>query len=71
MKGEIRKYIGLTMNPHNQKLESVHRIVATALGLAGCSGCGRISKFEIVFVGDPPPDLANQGVTSFEQHGLG
>jgi hypothetical protein len=70
MKGERKKYIGATINPHNQKLESVHRIVALALGIAGCSGCGRISKLELEFVGDPPPDLAGSGVISFEQQGF-
>jgi hypothetical protein len=70
MKAERKKYIGATINPHNQNLESVHRIVARALGVAGCSGCGRISKFNLEFVGDPPPDLAKDGVISFEQQGF-
>jgi len=70
MKGERKKYIGATINPHNQNLESVHLIVAHILGLADCSGCGRISKLSLEFVGDPPPDLAKDGVISFEQQGF-
>src|SRR5215475_11515621 len=47
----------VSINPHNQNLDSVHRIVAHILDMAGCRGCGRLALLRIDFLGDPPPEL--------------
>jgi hypothetical protein len=60
----------LTINPHNQNLESVHRLVAQVLGMAGCSHCGRIALLRVDFLGDPPPELSKEGVISVETTGF-
>jgi hypothetical protein len=64
------KSASLSINPKNQNLESVHRIVAHILGLAGCDHCGRIAFLNVEFLGDPPPDLAKEGVISVATEGF-
>lgn len=54
----------VNINPHNQKLENVHRIVSSILGRAGCDHCGRVAVLRIDFVSDPGPDLAREGAIS-------
>jgi hypothetical protein len=65
-----RKSAKLTINPHNQNLDTVQHIVAHILNLAGCGHCGRLAALEIDFLGDPPPDLSKQGVISVQTEGF-
>ena len=58
-----------SINPQNQNIETVHRIVAQILGLAGCGHCGRLAVLAIDFLGDPAPDLAKEGVISLQLEG--
>jgi hypothetical protein len=60
----------LTINPHNQNIESVHRLVAQVLGRAGCSGCGRLALLKFDFHVDPLPELAKDGVIFAEMTGF-
>jgi hypothetical protein len=60
----------LALNPHQQNIESVHRLVAHVLGKAGCSSCGRIALLKFDFVIDPPSELAKEGVISAELTGF-
>ena len=60
----------VTINPHNQNLDSVHRLVGQILNMAGCSHCGRIAALKIDFLGDPPPELGKEGVISLEAQGF-
>ena len=64
------KSVTLTINPHNQNLDSVHRLVAQVLGKAGCGTCGRIALLRVDFLGDPTPELAKEGVISAEMTGF-
>jgi len=57
-----------TFSHHNQTLDSVHKVVATILGRAGCPTCGLLSVLEVKFLSDPPPDLAKLGVTQIATH---
>lgn len=70
MKGEKAKFITATINPHRQDLETVHRIVDRALGIAGCDHCGRLSLLDLHFLSDPPPELIKDGVISLEKQGF-
>jgi len=67
---QARKSAIAMLDPRKQNLESVHRIVDTILGLAGCGHCGRIALLNINFLIDPPPELGKEGLISFEQHGF-
>lgn len=60
----------VSINPHNQNLESVNRIVAQILGMAGCSHCGRLALLRLDFLGDPPPDLGKENVISVQTQGF-
>jgi len=60
----------LTMNPHNQNLDMVQKLMAQVLGMAGCDHCGRIAYLKVDFLGDPPPDLARGGVISIQTQGF-
>jgi hypothetical protein len=60
----------LTINPHNQNRESVDRLVTQILNRGGCPHCGLIAVLRVDFLGDPPPDLAKDGVISAEQIGF-
>jgi hypothetical protein len=60
----------LTINPHNQNLETVHRLVAQVLGMAGCDHCGRLAVLKVDFLGDPPPELGKEGVISIQTQGF-
>lgn len=60
----------VTLTAQNQSLETIHAIVATVLGRAGCSHCGRLINLEFAFQGDPGPDLGKQGVVSVETEGF-
>jgi hypothetical protein len=58
--------VGLSVNPHKQDLETVHRMVEFMLGRGGCDKCGRLAFLDIHFLGDPGPDLTRIGGISLE-----
>jgi hypothetical protein len=58
------KQVTVSINPQNQNLETVHRIVANILRRADCDRCGRLALLDAQFFGDPGPDLAKDGVIS-------
>jgi hypothetical protein len=55
-----------TINPQKQTLDQVNRLVALALGRAGCERCGRLAFFEFKFLGDPGPDFNKVGAISID-----
>jgi hypothetical protein len=59
----------LTLNPGNQNLDSIQRLVAQVLGKAGCDHCGRIAVLKVDFLGDPPIEMG-KGVISFQTVGF-
>ena len=59
-----------TLNPHNQTLDTVHRLIGSILGRAGCDKCGRLALLRVDFLVDPGPDLAKQGVISLREEGF-
>lgn len=63
------KSITLHLNTKDQKIQSLHDIIAKVGGLAGCMACGRIAYLHIQTVGDPPPEFAHGGVTSMQIEG--
>jgi len=60
------KRVTLSINPQNQNLDVVHRIVANVLNRADCDRCGRLAFLDFHFLGDPGPDLTKDGVISIE-----
>jgi hypothetical protein len=64
------KSVTVTFNPHNQNLESLQRLVAQIVGIAGCKPCGRLAVLKIDFVVDPPPEFAKEGAISVQAEGL-
>jgi hypothetical protein len=60
----------IAMNPQNQKVETINKVVANILGRAGCLTCGRIAFLDIHFQGDPGPDLTKEGVISIQTEGF-
>jgi hypothetical protein len=64
------KFASATLNPKDQNLETIHRIVAGILGRSGCPTCGRIAILHVDFISDPPSDLSKENVVSFETQGF-
>jgi hypothetical protein len=60
----------VTINPKNQTLENVHRLMGQVLGRAGCDHCGRIAILKIDFLGDPPAELGKEGAVSVQTTGF-
>jgi hypothetical protein len=61
----------LTLNPAQQNLDHVQRIVASIIGRAGCLECGRLLRMELEFLGDPAVDISKlHGVISAETTGI-
>jgi hypothetical protein len=60
----------VTLNPHNQKVETVNALVEGILGKSGCRTCGRLIKLDFQFQGDPEPDLGKAGAISVETEGF-
>ena len=60
----------VSINPHNQDLDSVNRIVAHILNLAGCGRCGRLALLRVEFLGDPPSALQRENVISVHTEGI-
>ncbi|MDQ2977452.1 MAG: hypothetical protein M3R69_18825 [Acidobacteriota bacterium] len=58
--------VSLSVNPHNQNLETVHKIVEFILSRGGCDKCGRLAFLDLHFLGDPGPDLTKIGGISLE-----
>jgi hypothetical protein len=61
--------VTVSVNPHNQNLDTVHRIVGEILNRVGCGQCGRLAYLDIHTVGDPGPELGKIGVISIETQG--
>ena len=66
----INRSATVAVNTHNQKLDTVQKLVATLLGRAGCGQCGRLAILKIDFAGDPGPDLAGLGAISIHTEGF-
>jgi len=64
------KTASLTLAAQNQNIETVQRIVAGIIGKSGCNTCGRMIKLDMVFGGDPDPELAKSGVVSIQTEGF-
>jgi hypothetical protein len=65
------KLAKLSLNPENQNIETVQRIVSGIVGRSGCIQCGRLLRLELEFLVDPPSDLNKlPGVISVETVGF-
>ena len=60
----------LTFNPHNQNLDTIHKVVASIIGKAGCLKCGRLLNIDFQFLVDPGPDFSHEGVVSVQTEGF-
>ena len=62
--------ISLSVNPNSprkQTADTVNKLIAQALGRAGCEGCGRIAYIDLGFLIDPvDKDLANLGAIAVD-----
>ena len=62
--------ISLSVNPNSprkQTQDTVNKLIAQALGRAGCEGCGRIAYIDLGFLIDPvDKDLANLGAIAVD-----
>jgi hypothetical protein len=70
MASGIGKSATVSLSAHNQTLDTLNHLVASIAGRGGCDKCGRIALLRVDFVVDPPPDLAKQGVVSFQTEGF-
>jgi hypothetical protein len=61
------RFFTATLNPHNQNIETLQKLLAQIAGRGGCDRCGRIAVLQVDFLGDPPADLAREGVISFNE----
>jgi hypothetical protein len=64
------KLAKLTLNPENQNLEHIQRIVSTIVGRAGCGPCGRVLRLDLEFLSDPAELKNLAGVISVETVGI-
>jgi hypothetical protein len=64
------KSASIAFSTKGQEIEMIQRVVAQVLGMAGCQRCGRLANLSVEFLGDPPPDLAKEGVTSIATEGF-
>jgi hypothetical protein len=64
------KLAKLTLNPENQNLEHIQRIVAGIVERAGCGHCGRLLRLDLEFLGDPADLKKIAGVISAETVGF-
>ena len=61
--------VGISVNPNSPKKQNadmVQKLVAQALGRAGCDGCGRIAYIHVNFLTDPGPDMERLGAISVD-----
>ena len=63
------KSVRLQLNTKDQKMESLHDLLAKVGGLVGCGRCGRIAYLHIETLGDPAPEFAHSGVISMQIQG--
>lgn len=67
-KAEVTR-VSLSLNPtgtRKQTLETLNKLVAQAVGRAGCDRCGRVAFFDIQFLVDPGPEFADLGAVSVD-----
>lgn len=62
--GNNASRVTVSINPHNQNLDTVHQIVAEILNKVGCTRCGRLAFLDVRTLGDPGPELGKLGVIS-------
>ena len=53
-------------SPKKQTLDTLTKLVAQAVGRAGCDRCGRVAYFDLHFLGDPGPDMEQLGAVSVD-----
>jgi len=58
--------VRLQLNTQDQKMENLQEIIKCIGGLCGCPACGRIAYLDIGLLGDPDPNFAKLGVSSFQ-----
>ena len=61
--------VSLSLNPtgtKKQTLDTLNKLVAQAVGRAGCDRCGRVAYFDIHFLADPGPEFADLGAFSVD-----
>lgn len=62
--------IGISVNPNSprkQTQDTVNKLIAQALGRAGCEGCGRIAYIDLGFLIDPPDkEMQNLGAIAMD-----
>lgn len=61
--------VSVSINPKQQNLDTVNKLVALALGRAGCDKCGRLAYLDFRFLGDPGPDFEKLGGISVRVQG--
>ncbi len=68
---EGAKFAAVTLTP-KVDLKAIQEITARVVGSFGCPGCGRVARFRVDFVGDPPAELKldPNHVASFEHAGV-
>ena len=64
------KSAALTLNPKDQDLAVVNKMMAMMLKRAGCPACGRLALLKLDFTGDPGPDLTGVGGISLHTEGF-
>jgi hypothetical protein len=64
------KSVTVTLNTHNQRVESLQSLLKKVGGLVDCDHCGRMAILRIDFLSDPPPDLAKDGAISVMPEGF-
>jgi len=62
------KSVTVHLTTKDQKIESLHGVLARIGGLVDCVSCGRMAVLRVDLLGDPPPELGKLGVTSFQVH---
>lgn len=65
--GKAGRFVSATLNPQHQTLESLQKLLAEIAGRGGCDRCGRIAFLHVDFLGDPPDEIAREGVISFTE----
>jgi len=68
-RSQASKFASVGLNPREQSLESLQKLVAQLVGRGGCVACGRVAYLHVDFVSDPPAELGG-GVLSFSEQGL-
>ncbi|HWA59892.1 MAG TPA: hypothetical protein VG939_00885 [Caulobacteraceae bacterium] len=61
------RYASVTLNPQHQSLENLQKLVAQMVGRGGCDRCGRVAYLHVDFLGDPPDEIARDGVISYQE----